>query len=322
MRAQVCTQGSSRRFAVMVRNNFRVATDSGDEWMCFCPWHHNVNTPAMQVNVASGLWRCFSCGAQGGPKALMRYCGVDVGEEPGLSLADIRAKLNALADGTDTREQQMTPIPESTLRRYMFPTDYWLSRGLTPKTAKAFELGFDPMTGKATIPVRTVNGELLGVIKRNLTNESSVKYRNPKGFKKSHDLFASWLALHDKSSELVLVEGPLDCMKVWQAGFCAMAQYGSELSEYQLRLIRSMGFITITLFFDNDSAGKRALSAAQGFKRRLRGRGEVVEYHRDTDLRNEFVLRSVQYRPGMRNDPGAMQNRDLHAAIVGSTKLT
>lgn len=31
----------------------------------YCPFHHNVNTPAGSVNPTKGLYRCYSCGVGG-----------------------------------------------------------------------------------------------------------------------------------------------------------------------------------------------------------------------------------------------------------------
>lgn len=304
-------------FRAMVERHFDVVTDSGDEFTAYCPWHYNVNTPSLRINVATGMWYCHSaaCGAKGGPGSLRRYCGEAKDGEEGNQLAEVRARLAMLTKPHDP--EQLLPKPEQYLQRYQFPLKYWSAdRGLDQHTIDAFQLGYDPMADHAIIPFRNRHGELLGVIRRDLDPDAKPKYLYPKHFRKSRELFASWFAEQSASSDLVLVEGAIDAMKLWQAGYCAVASYGSRLSSEQIRMIRRMGFTRVTLFFDNDRDGKIATKGAMGQTTQMKYDKLRSVYDPETDLRRDVLLCAVRYRAGWPKDPGAMTPEQITQAVT------
>src|SRR5205823_14679972 len=60
---------------------------------------------------------------------------------------------------------------------------------------------------------------------------------------------------------VVLVEGFFDCLKVWQAGFPAVALMGCSMSGPQELLLSTM-FDAALLLFDGDEAGVAGIEAA------------------------------------------------------------
>ena len=87
-----------------------------------------------------------------------------------------------------------------------------------------------------------------------------------RGFHKSLELFNAhrlfkhtWL---DHREDLVIVvEGFFDCMKLWQAGYPAVASMGSSLSDAQAEIIRTHWFEAV-LLFDGDDAGRKCTDHA------------------------------------------------------------
>ncbi len=314
----------SFRYAAMVEARFRVVSRSGDEFSCFCMWHDNDNTPSLQINVSSGFWLCFnpSCGAHGGPKTLIRFCGGRDSEDPEYDLAEVHARLDALTRQSGG-EVQLRPVPEESLKRYTFPTDYWTAeRGFTATTIRAFDLGYDPIQACPTIPIRNWHGHLLGVIRRDMNGTLGTKYKHPKGFKKKQELFASWLADKADTDMLVLTEGPLDAVMVWQAGFVACGQYGAMISHEQVRLIARMGFRRIVLFYDDDLAGHEAVQRSKGWIAHTgTGRNKKYSYDAALDLRRDFLVSEVHYDPGTTSDPGAMDSTEVASMIVAARRV-
>ena len=86
---------------------------------------------------------------------------------------------------------------------------------------------------------------------------------------------------------VVITEGPLDAVKVWQAGYDAVAQYGSSLADGQVDVLRGLGVYRVTLFYDNDRAGKMAARQAM-------------------DVLPDFLVATVSYRRLPYKDPGEM----------------
>lgn len=237
----------------------------------------------------------------------------------GVDLAVLQSKLNML---TKHRAQPAPRIlPETYLKRFDFPSQYWSERGLTEDTVSAFDLGYDPLSGAVTIPIRDVCGNLLGVTRRFLNiGPDDTKYKDPKGFVKSKNLFGSWFVARDDSPTVVLTEGPLDAIKVWQAGHAALAQFGSNLSVEQIRLLRELGVITIVSFYDNDHAGRKAFKAASGWTKVLVKGKPSYEYRPECDLSRFFIVRRVRYDVNTK-DPGGMSDTDIDRLVRNASYL-
>lgn len=285
--------------------------------MVACLWHEDSKA-SMQFNIEKGLFVCFGCGAAGGMKKLERHLGIRVIEDQ-IDIQSIREKLAALK-----REPRadLPVLDESHLLRYKFPNRYWKGRGFDDSTIKAFDLGIDPMGDFASIPIRNVNGELLGIIKRFLAKDADLKYKYPKGFKRQLNLFGSWMVEQDEDAyTVVLNEGALDSIKVWQTGIPAMAVYGSSISPSQIRILRRLGVRKVILFFDNDAAGIKASMGALGVKihtekSRKTGKSfDTWEYDPLTDLTRDFLVEIVVYEDGVPDDPGAMSSVQIADAV-------
>jgi hypothetical protein len=314
----------SAKYESFADKHLSVVNRSGDEYMVRCVVHDDANA-SMQFNVESGLWLCFGCGAAGNIRSLERELGIRATEDA-ADLGDVYAKLDALKNP----DAPILPVKdEMYLRRYQIPTRYWTDeRGFEPRTIAAFDLGYDPvgdfMGPYVTIPIRNVNGGLLGVIKRYLAKDAELRYRYPKGFKRSENLFGSWMVEKDPTAHtVVLTEGAIDAMKVWQAGFPAMAIYGSSLSKTQVRLLNRLGVQKVVLLFDNDKAGWKATRSCLGVKehkvgRIVNGRKMRVteeQYEPLTDLSRSMLVTMGRYWAGGPSDPGGMDSRQIRRAL-------
>ena len=286
-------------YRTFAEQHLAIGLRSGSEYMVRCPYHDN-HSFTMQFNIDKGLFICFSCGARGSVKRMAKDMGVRI-TDGDVDLTRLRSRI------TDILKPEDPPphMDESVLARYRFPTTYWRSRGYTRDTVQNFDLGYDPMNNIATIPIRDTEGNLIGIIKRYLDDDALVRYRYPKHFSRSTNMFASWKVKDSDTDHVVLVEGALDAIKVWQAGIPAMAIYGSSITKDQITLLHRLGITKVTTFFDNDLAGEKALLCAIGIHRRKHRNKVTVEYHPETDLRNNFIVSKIDYDDHMPDDPGA-----------------
>lgn len=305
-------------FLDFAQKHLDIINVSGDEAMVRCIVHDDSKA-SMQFNTRTGLWICFACGEGGSIKRACRELGVTVLDDPEPELDEIYAKLKELK--RPSRKGQPDTLDESYLKRYDLPTRYWKSRGFTEETIKAFDLGSDVMNDAVTIPLRNENGQLLGVIRRYLEEDVDLRYKYPKGFKRSMNLFGSWLVENDPGDRVCLVEGSLDAIKCWQAGIPALAIYGSSLSPAQARLLRRLGVGQVVLFFDNDKAGDKAADGCVGIKHRLRKKKKITEYDPRTDLRRWFLVSRVQYPQSGASDPGDMSGKMIRKMVKKATLL-
>lgn len=319
----------TREYEDFANRHLHVIGRNGSEWMCRCPFHENEGTAAMQFNVDRGLFVCFSCGAGGGMRALARHFGTSYVDR-GVDVDELLHTLTLLRS-KNHGEKPVPVLPESTLSRYDFPTDYWgpcprhciayeygrckNHRGFTPRTIKRFDLGFDPLRNTAVIPLRNDHGGLIGVVRRYLDPDVEFRYRYPKGFKRTNNLFGAWRAFRTDSDLGVMVEGATDSLNVWQAGYMGLGQYGSSLNPAQVTILRKLGLREVVLFYDNDKAGRKAARQAQGIKHRLDNNRLVQFYDPDTDLTRDFWVSVAPYKGLHRRDPGGLRIDEIRYAV-------
>ncbi|MGB4951034.1 MAG: toprim domain-containing protein [Rhizobiaceae bacterium] len=316
------------RYEGFIEDHFQIKNKYGSEAICLCIFHEE-RSASLQINMESGLFLCFSCGSSGGPRSLMSELGLSF-IEPDDDLKSIMKNLIALDRKRKSDEEKV--LPESFLDQFRFETDEWKKRDISGIFVRKFRLGFSPLQQCLTIPVRNVNGELLGVIRRNLNwNDNVPKYSEPLNVKKSNHLWgAPWVAREPDAHTVVLVEGPLDAVKVWQAGWPALAVCGSSLSRAQALLLRRLDVRQVYLFFDNDAAGRKAGDSCLGFKHNVRNGKKITKYVPEIDLRIDFDVRRVTYRDvrvraiggGLADDPGEMYGEGIETMLRNATKVT
>jgi hypothetical protein len=211
----------------------------GVERSFHCPVHDDSH-PSASVNIVSGLWICYSCGAKG--KAGDGYS------------VDPDALVSYLKDKARLKETKY--FPESWLNLYGGDCEYWRQR-FSQQACEHFQLGYDAETDSATYPVRDAGGYLLGVVRRPLSPDwDGGKYIYPRHVDVTRYLFN--YSHQEARRRVLLVEGAADAIAAWEAGYEAYAIYGSRLSEEQVRLLHRVGAVEIWTAFDNDEAGQRA----------------------------------------------------------------
>lgn len=235
-----------------IRDVLGVREQPGDEWQCFCfsPEHDNRNTPSASVNVAKGLWVCYSCGRGGSVSSLLD--GVQIAD-PSVSdyLSDVETDLRRIEQASQPSGKG---LPEAYLRLYTSNEHpAWSERGLSRAAIEHFSLGYDYETDCLTYPLRDLDGSLLGVVRRRLDG-GKPKYIYPKGIDVHSLLFQYHAAPHGDT--LVVVEGALDAVALWDAGIFALAIYGGHLSAVQISLLIRLNPRKIIMAFDNDEAGE------------------------------------------------------------------
>jgi DNA primase len=142
---------------------------------------------------------------------------------------------------------------------------HFAKRGLRPDTVEHFGLGYCSrglLRGHIAIPIHNGNGDLIAYAGRwpGEPPDGQPKYKLPKGFRKSLEIFNLHRALQEPADlPLVVVEGFFDCFSLWQAGITkCVALMGCSISPEQESLLASAmpNGGTIELLFDNDEAGR------------------------------------------------------------------
>lgn len=284
-----------------------ISSQTTEHFLCYCPFHVNLNTPSFEIAKANGLWLCFneSCGARGNLEQLVQKLGGD-SLSIGKTLAQVKANYKQNRDVNaefqkiffDKIDQvDWTEKVDSLVVNYdtedINKLKYMLDRGFNPSTLRQFEVGFSSKKNRIVIPVRNESFKLVGVIGRAISEDKKPKYLYSDNLPKKGILFN---LCHAKTyRQVIIVEGSLDAIKVHQAGYAnVVASLGSGFSEQQAELINRY-FLDVIIFGDNDDAG--------------RGLGEQIVER--CSRRNLFY---AQYPEGIK-DPGEMTEDQICTAI-------
>jgi DNA primase len=241
---------------------------SGDNLSGVCPLHDGHNPTQFRVSLARNCWICFGDCHCGG--SIVDF--VSRKEQVGIREAAVLIQdWFGITGNTPPRAEAKSPIlPEInpplrfTLRDLEPAHPYLETRGLAPETLAAFGVGYctrGMLAGWIAIPIHNAAGQVVAYAGRwpGEPVNNLPKYRLPRGFRKSLELFN----LHQIPKEpkpLVVVEGFFGCMKVWEAG-CrrVVSLMGSMLSAAQEeRIVQAAGpGGQVLLVLDEDNAGRK-----------------------------------------------------------------
>ncbi len=238
-----------------------------DELRGPCPFHDDSH-PSWYINRASGLWFCQSgCGGGNVTSLVQKSLGLtyvaaasyvaDWHAGRALTPADQVALVEKLKMmPTAERTELETFMPDPRLTPLVMPL-WFVDRGFSEVDWQRFGLTYDKSGGDVCIPVMQ-DGRQVGEIRRRAPGFLP-KYLYSHGFPRARVLYGED-RLRDPAV-IYVVEGALDCIWMWNAGFPTVAMLGSHLSEVQVRRLASWN-VPLILAFDNDAAGESATRRA------------------------------------------------------------
>lgn len=262
-----------------------------------CPIHQGDRSDSFRVSLDKNCFNCFSCKAHGNQldlvvalescnvkeaaEKLIEWFALEDSPRPSQPRGNPTVAAPPSSDARRTTTVARTTPCASDVPRPIEPVvnkplgfslaekldqthPYLKERGLDAATIREFGVGLcnaGTMIGRIAIPLHNGRGELIGYVGRwpGEPPKETPKYKLPKGFKKSAELFNLNRAKAESSeTPLVIVEGFFDVMHLWQLGQRrVVALMGSSLSEAQESLIREHaagGRILVML--DQDDAGR------------------------------------------------------------------
>lgn len=142
-----------------------------------------------------------------------------------------------------------------------FKDEEILATGLVNKTDKGEFI--DRFRKRLMFPIMDASGRVIAFGGRKLeNNEKMAKYINSNEnliYSKKKHLFALNLAKQSDSKQIILVEGYMDAISLYQRGFNnVVASLGTALTEEQGRLLRKYSE-QVVLSYDSDGAGQEAI---------------------------------------------------------------
>lgn len=155
----------------------------------------------------------------------------------------------------------------------------------------------DKFRDRVMFPIIDVRGNIIGFGGRIMHNQKEINgYKIPKYlnssdtpmFDKGKNLFSLNLAKNAKSTELILCEGYMDVISVYQAGIInTVATLGTAITENQAKLMLRYAK-EIVICYDSDEAGKKAALKAIDIITAAGGRARVIKL-RDAKDPDEYI---------------------------------
>ena len=195
---------------------------------------------------------------------------------------------------------------------------YLASKGF--KTDEVVEAGlavsrdgriYDKFRDRVMFPIIDVRGNVIGFGGRIMHNNKEINgYKIPKYlnspetpvFDKGRNLFSLNLAKNSKSSDIILCEGYMDVISVYQAGLQnIVATLGTAITENQAKLmLRYAGEILIC--YDSDEAGIKAALRAIDIIADAGGRSRVIRLNNAKDP-DEYINKNgiEKFREAVKN---------------------
>ena len=240
-------------------------TRKGTEYWGLCPKHKertgkDDRHPSWSINNKTFKHNCFSCGYAGSIQSLLN-------DVTGRAPDDLDKQL--AKEGFLQQMEELRESPEELVEGIEIPLTEWVLhkqyrdvpqhmldlKHLQRFAVDAYEVRWDKEKKKAArwvLPLRDLDGELIGAQYRQKGNVLTL----PTGVEKSTTLFGYHQC--EEFNHVVIVESPLDAVRLFGLGIPALSSLGAWTSLDQASIL-ARTFRRIYLAFDNDKSGHIAV---------------------------------------------------------------
>lgn len=219
-----------------------------------CPVHIRTvgredRSPSWSMNLTTGLWICFSCGARGTLSSLI--CELTGSHGSGIEVQKmlVESSFNALTAPKVTQEEVYVDR-DAFFKFSAVPQPLIEARNLNQELVHRHGVRWNKERKSWAIPIMSPTGRLDGWQEKKFG--SVLNY--PVGVKKGQTLFG---AERFTSKTAVLVESPLDVVRFADVGITgvqALGTFGAHVSEAQIEIVLHLAD-KIVIAMDNDEAG-------------------------------------------------------------------
>lgn len=248
----------------------KLANNNDLRTCCPDPSHHD-KSPSFFFNIESQEFNCFGCPLRG--KSL-KHLYLKVGRTPPewvLSLPTFESKPRRKI--VKKKGQTVSIVRNSWIKIITANTKGAVTkldeRDIFPDIVKKFRIGYNSRKDILFFPCFSYKGDLIGWAER--SDNYSERYKMmPEGITKESLLYGEWFLKEGEPHNIYLVEGTIDCLKLWGWGFKALCIFGSVLLPRQRQKIIDLAD-QIIIIPDNDKGGlKFRTSVLRGLKNQVR----------------------------------------------------
>ncbi|GGF88071.1 toprim domain-containing protein [Paenibacillus abyssi] len=237
---------------------------SGVKLIAASPFRYD-RTPSFFVNLEHGGWADSGASdpeySSGGFVKLLvflrdetyeetcDYLHAKYGQAPDES-AEITLKLPRLKPDV----KRVTRISSAVLDRYKFRSPYLGGRGISEPVQRLMRIGYDKRRRAVTIPWFNPDGTLGNVKYRHVDSKTFWYESNSRPIREM--LYAIDVIYRQNIRKCAIVEAEIDALTLMSAGIPAIATGGTAFTAAKRDLILRSPIEEITLYRDNDAAGR------------------------------------------------------------------
>jgi DNA primase len=283
---------------VLLGSGVSIESEVDTDYIIFCPFHGNTRTPAGEVDKRTGLFFCFSCHyvtdladlvvTQSGRTYFQALRFIKANEiETDLS-TEVDSSLEKKPMYVQYPQDQVDQLHKNAINGDR-PMHYYTNRNISKSSVERFQLGYSEKMDMVTIPVHSPEGMLLGFVGRSVEGKT---FKNTPGLPKAKTLFN--LNRVKTSKNVYVVESSFDAIRLDQCGFAAVATLGSNVSNFQIDLLKKY-FNDIIVIADNDDAGS---NMAKKLKEKLSSRVSILsleEKYKDIGDMADEEIKSLSF---------------------------
>jgi DNA primase len=240
-----------------------IISETGTDFLCLCPFHHNLDSPAFAVSYSKGLYICYNqnCNSAGTVLDLVKNLTNRNDFEAMRFIASSKlTEAEAFEEGLKEmldEKPEFTEFPNETLKSLHAglteeSRSYYAKRHINSDAIDHFNLGYSQKQGMVTVPLHSPDGVPVGVIGRSIEGKS---FKNSPNLPRNKTMFNLHRAKREGGT-IIVVESSFDAIRLWQAGYPnAVATLGGSISDINLNHLNKYS-TTIIIMTDNDNAGR------------------------------------------------------------------
>ncbi len=246
-------------------------SETGRDFICYCPFHNNTETPSFSVSKFTGVFLCFNamCAERGTLVELVK-------KKSAVPINDFEAMryiVKRSSASTKTAAEKIAkikrqaidfePLPATPFDRmhdafweYPEAVRYMVEeRGFDEDILEEFYIGYSSRNDMITVPMHDPVGNYIGLIGRAVEGK---RFKNSTNLPVSRTMWNLHRAKKAADS-VIICEASFDAMRIHQAGYPnVVALLGGNLSNLHLDLIeRHFNSVVIMTDFDDKEKYKK-----------------------------------------------------------------